>query len=65
MQVIPRPCIETFPDDIGHYPQLEDPEALMQKYVRFLKTRVKIHVDETQVKVIIPEKLAAPHPITE
>ncbi|OQR69499.1 mesoderm-specific transcript protein-like, partial [Tropilaelaps mercedesae] len=64
-KVIPQPCIETFPDTVGHYPQLENPEALMERYVQFLISHAKIDIDETQVKVVVPEKIPIPHPITE
>ncbi|XP_003741212.1 mesoderm-specific transcript protein [Galendromus occidentalis] len=57
---VPSITVEKFADDIGHYPQFEDPEELFERYVLFLRGKAKLDVALEETVVLMTPQNADP-----
>lgn len=57
---LPHVSVEQLSERIGHYPQLEAPEELLEKYMVFLKSKVGLAVPEAQAVFVMPQQIPKP-----
>lgn len=62
-QFAPSIRTEKLADSVGHYPQLEDPANLMEKYLEFLRIQLGFIVLQPQnARVVLPKVILQPEP---